>query len=289
MNRFKNYIAILLIVAGTILFMFYQNDLASNKSTQDQLRKMKRAIESADSLESGSSYEIAFIDETINDTVVPSEVPFEPIDVFHELHNNLTISETNPLYDFFLENDDFVSWITIPDTRIDYPIVKMSDNDFYLDHDFYGQPSKAGSIFMDYRNVGDGSDKHTIIYGHKMKNKTMFYDLLRFRDPEFYQATRILTLETLRGPLYYKVFAAYTTGTDFYFINTRFDEAAHAQFIQDIKARTDHEWDTEVHFSNKILTLATCSHDFKDSRYVVHAVLIENPSDFPANMIPPNK
>lgn len=278
MRRMMNYIAAILIVAGSVLLIVYQNDLASSESTNDRLREIKRTEATTDYTPDTrplEDFEPTEPTEPTSQTTWPVETTPVETDVFDQLRKELPTSETNSLYDLFLENDDFVGWITIPDTRIDYPIVKASDNDYYLKHDFYGQPSKAGSIFMDYRNIGNWSDQHTIIYGHKIKNKTMFYDLLRFRDPDFYRDNRILVFETLRGPIYYKVFAAYTTGPDFYFINTRFDEVSHANFIRQIRGRSDFDWDTDVDFTSKILTLATCSHDFEDSRYVVHAIRID--------------
>ena len=83
-------------------------------------------------------------------------------------------------------NPGACSWISIPDTNIDYPIVQGEDNEFYLDHDINGEPSRAGAIFMDYECSTDLSDLKTIIYGHNMKDGSMFHDLHKFRkDPAF--------------------------------------------------------------------------------------------------------
>jgi len=280
-NRLINFIAVVLIISGLGFFALYQTDLASSSALNMRLREKKTAAGSESTIqvvagdESGIKAVTTGEEEIIPDEDTLSVEQDVSEDVFDALRQTWPSKPANPLYGLFLENDDLVGWLNIPNTRIDYPVVRDAGNEYYLKHDFNRSPSKSGSIFMDYRNIGDGSDHHTIIYGHNMKNKTMFYDLLSFRDPEFYSENRILTLETMWGELRYKVFAAYTAGPDFYFITTQFDEASLAEFIREIQARSDYEWDTEVNYSDRILTLTTCSHDFEDSRYVVHAVLID--------------
>lgn len=94
------------------------------------------------------------------------------------------LDSTNKKIDFdylSIVNPGTCSWITIPNTEIDYPIVQGEDNKFYLDHDINGEASRAGAIFLDYECAADLSDIKTIIYGHNMKDGSMFHDLHKFR------------------------------------------------------------------------------------------------------------
>lgn len=196
-----------------------------------------------------------------------------------------TIAEGMPAYNFtdndflplFRINPDTVGWLKIGDTRIDYPIVKGVDNEFYLDHGFDKAPNVAGAVFMDTRNIGDGTDRHTLIYGHRMKDGSMFRDLEKYQDEAFYSAHREFELQTLHGTRRYRVFSTYVTDTDFLFIKTRFEDNAFSSFLKEIQEKSLFPADeTGLPDENSnILTLATCSRAFADARFVVHAILME--------------
>ncbi|EGP9899719.1 class B sortase, partial [Listeria monocytogenes] len=85
-------------------------------------------------------------------------------------------------------NKDMVGWLTIADTEIDYPILQSTDNDYYLHHNYKNEKARAGSIFKDYRNTNEFLDKNTIIYGHNMKDGSMFADLRKYLDKDFLAA-----------------------------------------------------------------------------------------------------
>ncbi len=82
-------------------------------------------------------------------------------------------------------NQDIVGWVSINDTEIHYPVLQSSDNDYYLNRNYKGERTRAGSIFMDYRNHPEEA-KHTILYGHHMRDGTMFNELERFTDEAFF-------------------------------------------------------------------------------------------------------
>ena len=266
MFKILHVLGLVLLSAGLVLGGLYLADLRRSQAVTQMLRSQVTPQVSENTTAAQPAIQpVTQPAASPEPTVMPTPSPRPTMAI-----------KANPLSELFRQNTDLVGWLKIADTRIDYPVVKGRDNEFYLDHGFDRQKNRAGAIFMDYRNLGDGSDPHTIIYGHKMKNKSMFYDLLLFRDNKFYAANRTLTLQTLYGPKQYRVFAAYTTSTDFYFIRTRFDEDSFATFIAEIQQRSDHAWDTPVGFQDRLLTLVTCSHDFQDSRYVVHAILIDD-------------
>lgn len=93
-------------------------------------------------------------------------------------------------------NPDVVGWIAAEGTEIDYPVVRGKDNDFYLRHLFMGEQNKLGSIFMDYRNHSDFSNKNTIIYGHNMKDGSMFSSLIKYKDQHYYDKFPTMQLYT---------------------------------------------------------------------------------------------
>ena len=90
-------------------------------------------------------------------------------------------------------NSDIVAWLRIPGV-LDYPVVQGTDNSYYLHHTFRKEYNIAGSIFLDARNTADFSDSKNIIYGHNMRNGSMFHVLRNFQDLDFYQANREIWL-----------------------------------------------------------------------------------------------
>ena len=84
-------------------------------------------------------------------------------------------------------NEDLVAWIQIPGIGLDYPVVQGEDNEYYLYHTFQKENNKAGSIFLDYRNHDDFTDRRVILYGHNMKDGSMFHVLRNYQDIDFFQ------------------------------------------------------------------------------------------------------
>ena len=218
------------------------------------------------------------------------EIGTSPIDGSASGAPGETSSETDAVDYVFSDNDllplvrinpDTVGWLRIEDTRIDYPVVKGVDNAFYLDHGFDKAPNVAGAVFMDTRNIGDGSDRHTLVYGHRMRDGSMFRDLEKYGEADFYQTHREFELQTLHGTFRYRVFSAYVTNTDFLFIKTRFEENEYDEFLTQIRDLNIHadmtalEAEPLLDDQSRILTLATCSRTFEDARFVVHAVLLD--------------
>ena len=102
-----------------------------------------------------------------------------------------------------------VGWIKVGGTDIDYPIVKGSDNDYYLNHNYKDEYNVFGAIFMDYRNKEDLSDQNTIIYGHNNQRAGNFKDLHKYEDKDFFKEDRFIEIYSLSGYKKYKVFAVY--------------------------------------------------------------------------------
>jgi sortase B len=157
-------------------------------------------------------------------------------------------------------NEDIIGWITIPRTKIDYPIAISDNNNRYLRSDLFGNYALAGSIFMDYRCQKDFSGFNSIIYGHNMKNDSMFGDLPLFCDIGFFDSNRYGTL-FLKDCTYTLEFFAYMVieKNDEMIYNPYAKSADRDDFIEYVRefARNYRELDTV----ERVVILSTCSGD----------------------------
>ncbi len=172
-------------------------------------------------------------------------------------------------------NEDFRFWLEVENTNIDYPVVQGKDNNYYLKKDFKNNTNGSGSIFMDYRN--DYSiDKNTILYGHNMRNKTMFSRIEKYKEKEFFKENNKINVYTNYGIDVYEVFSVYATEPGFDYLDTSFsDDNTFLKYAQTVSDKSIYKYNGEVLASDKIITLSTCSYEFKDARTVVHGKLIE--------------
>ena len=167
-------------------------------------------------------------------------------------------------------NEDVVAWIYIEGTNINYPVVQGEDNREYVSMMADGQLNPAGSIFMDYRNPSDFSDRHTVIYGHHMRNGSMFADILDYSDPEFYAAHSTGMIMTPEGNFQFEVIAGYVASLADPSWQLEFvTDDDFSAWLQDTMDRST-IGDTIVPSSeDRIITLSTCSYEFSDARFVL--------------------
>jgi|GEM_PF-1490190 len=197
----------------------------------------------------------------------------EAEEVFHyeyeAVYETFVSPQIHIISDFDLEmreiNSDFVAWINVPGTRIDYPVVRAEDNEKYLNTSFFGERNRNGAIFMDYRNVGEVVP-HIIIYGHNVADGSMFTSLHRFRNPQFLADNNIITLRVNDRYIEYEIFAARLTDVNdlAYFLDFSLP-GSFAAFLARINAPPD---------AMQILTLSTCvSRGNDNERMIVQAAL----------------
>lgn len=171
------------------------------------------------------------------------------------------------------ENSDVVAYIKVNNTNIEYPIVKTSNNNFYLNHSFDKSKNSRGWIFADYKNKFDNTDKNIVIYGHNMRDGSMFGSLKNILDEEWYNNTENMniTFLTENGNYIYKVFSIYKIESEDYYIKTNFkNDADYEKFLNIIKNRSIKNFDVKLNVDDKILTLSTCANNNK-YRVVLHA------------------
>lgn len=168
-----------------------------------------------------------------------------------------------------------IGWIYCEGTVINYPVVQGTDNAYYLKHAYDGTYTTSGSIFIDCDNKADFSDSNTIIYGHHMRNKTMFAPLGSWEEQSFYEEHPVIWLLTPEQDYKIVLFSAYTTSSksETYTIFEGPSEELNF-YLQNAAAKS--KFQTEIMFEEgeRYVTLSTCSYAFDNARSVLHGKLI---------------
>ena len=177
------------------------------------------------------------------------------------------------------KNGDTVGWINVNNTNINYPYVQGKDNNYYLTHSFDKKYNEAGWVFLDYRNNKTLSNKNNILYAHSRLDKTMFGSLSKTLKSNWYnnKDNHIIRLSTETENTMWQIFSVYKIPEETYYITTNFNsDNDYQKFLNTIKERSIHNFNTSLTTEDKILTLSTCYSDTE--RTVVHAKLIKRSS-----------
>jgi len=168
-------------------------------------------------------------------------------------------------------NPEVVGWLLVNDTEISYPVVQGPDNDKYLKTAYDGTRSNAGSIFMNANNTADLSDAHTLIYGHNMRDDSMFGKLMYFEDPAYLNEHRYFTIYNETGEHQYEIFSAFVTfSASFVYTDTFSFSWEYYDFIEDALNASILDMGVEVTENDRIVTLSTCtSRGNRAERFVV--------------------
>ncbi len=188
--------------------------------------------------------------------------------------DNLII-KNNYIASLLTINEDVVGWLKVNDTGIDYPVVKSSDNNYYLNHNLYQKYDANGWIYMDYRNNDEELNANTIIYGHNMYySGIMFGTLHKVAQKSWYEKEENLTISfnTMYDTMQWQIFSIYKINkTSDYLVNEFASDEDFQNYLQLIKGRSMKDFGIEVTTQDKILTLSTCTGE--NQRFVVHAKL----------------
>lgn len=171
-------------------------------------------------------------------------------------------------------NGDVLGWILIPGTRISYPLVQGTDNEYYLTHTWKKRSSVVGAVFLEYSNSRDFSDFNTIIYGHRMNDGSMFAGLKYYKQRSYYKSHPTVYVTDDSGARKYDIFAAYEVGTqgDTYRIGQKSGSARQA-YIDYCLAQSLYDTGVVPTVNDKIVTLSTCTGNGHATRWVVQARL----------------
>lgn len=181
------------------------------------------------------------------------------------------------------QNSDFVGWISIEGTNLDFPVMQTPGNpNYYLRHDFHKVYSVYGVPYLDEDCTLGGSSpsNNLVIYGHNMKTGTIFGCLTEYKKAEYYQSHPVIRFDTLYGDGEYEVFAAFAidVAQDTSFVYNSYldmDETAFQQYVSEVKRRSDVESGITPAYGEQLLTLSTCEYSSADGRYVVCARKIQ--------------
>ena len=172
-------------------------------------------------------------------------------------------------------NPDIVGWILIPDTRINYPIVKReNDNSYYLDHLFDGTENRAGCIFLDTRcSFGD---PHVLIHGHNMANGSMFRDLNLFKNRQFFQEHPCYYIFTPGKTYTVEIFAGSILRIDSPVWQLDFSNTAdQMDWLSDCWSAASVSRTLTLTPEDTVITLSTCSYEYTQARWIVQGCLHE--------------
>lgn len=196
-----------------------------------------------------------------------------------------TTTTTTTIYDVKYEkvfeklkeiNNDTVGWLTVNNTKIDYPVVQSTDNDYYLYRDYYKNKNRHGWIYMDYRNNIEDLSDNTIIFGHNLANQKMFGTLRYVTNPSWYKksSNQIITFNTTKATMKWQIISIYKIPvTNDYLVANFASSEDKLNFLDMITQRSIYNFNATYDENTKIITLSTCSNGSKD-RLVVHAKLI---------------
>lgn len=263
--KWKNIILILIIITSSITLLISIFNIIKWKIDSDK-----------------TNYEITNIQENINVEEIQDTENTEIIEPVIE------VPKENPYWDYInmnminvdfnglkKTNPDVVGWLKVNGTNINYPFVQSNDNDYYLTHSFNKSYNGAGWVFLDYRNNGT-NNKNTIIYAHGRSNKTMFGTLKNVLNNGWLNNTNnyVIKISTETENSLWQIFSVYRIPTTSDYLQTNFnDETEYQNFLDMIKDRSSHNFNTNVASTDNILTLSTCYNN--SDKMVVHAKLIK--------------
>ena len=263
--KWKNVILILVIITFTItlaisIFNIVKWKLDSNK-TNDEITNVQKNVEVEEVPDTENTEIIKPVEE------VPEENPYWNYISMNMI--NVNFSELKR------KNPDVIGWIKVNGTNINYPFVQGKDNKYYLTHSFNKSYNEAGWVFLDYRN-NITNNKNTIIYAHGRTNKTMFGTLRKVLNNGWLNNSNnyVIKISTEKENSLWQVFSVYHIPTTNDYIQTNFsDENEYQIFLDKVKNRSAHNFNTNVTSTDNILTLSTCYSN--SDKMVVHAKLIK--------------
>lgn len=266
-RRIKRLRAVLLLIVAVCLCQIVREWGLSvrHRSYEDKLRQ---ALQAEEEKEEENAPDTA--GRTAPQTTARKEEQPAPDPVTHVL------DRYSGLYAL---NHDMVGWLSIPGTVIDYPVVQCGDNEYYLHHNFYGEEDKYGCLFVkDVADVDTPGDNF-IIYGHNMKDGSMFGELDLYRESAFYEKNPRIRFDTLYEERTYEIMAVFLSrvygddeeGFKYYQFYRADTEEEFLAFYQQAAGASLYETGVTAAFGDTFLTLSTCAYHEEDGRLVIVA------------------
>ena len=195
---------------------------------------------------------------------------------------NIFLPQYQALY---AQNSDLAGWIQIDGTNINYPVMQSKhDPDFYLKHNFEKADSPHGCPYVQANCDLQTPSDNILVYGHNMKDGTMFSDILQYKRESFWEQHRIIRFDTLSGFGKYEVVAVFKTvayseqGFKYYHFTRAESAEDFDDYIAQCKALSLYDTGIMAEYGDKLITLSTCEYSRKNGRMVVVAKRIAAPS-----------
>ena len=187
-------------------------------------------------------------------------------------NKNVGLDEVLKLREYY-ENDDIVGKLVIEGTNINEPILKSNDNNYYLNHNAYGNYQAEGSIYEDYRtSIGD---KKVLIFGHSSPGWDVpFNELEKYYDKSFYDNHKFISIYSEQGIDTYEIFSVYVETSDFTYMNLLISDDTYNEYLKKYQNNSMYQTDVEVNDGDNILILQTCSNHPKYSNYKKKYLLV---------------
>ena len=265
-------LAALLLIGGMLAVVLpvlqWDAEVSAEAGEYEQLREQNRQAEACETVE----------EETLNQHVVPPLLLAEEGLPVQQSESAVGEQAMVDLSAYLVQNPDFVAWLRIPGTNVDYPVVQTDNPDYYLNHTFSGKSSVVGTLFSladaDYAAPG----RNIAIYGHHLRSsgEKMFTSLMRYKNPDFYEDNKTVMLDSLYRHREYTIFAVMNMKVgDWEPSRTTFSgDAAFMAFVNRAKSESLYDTGVEVGADDHILTLITCDRSYagKEGRLVILAV-----------------
>lgn len=167
-------------------------------------------------------------------------------------------------------NGDYACWLYAPGTPIDYPVVQGEDNSYYLHRLFNGEHNACGTLFIDYRNLSGFQDPNTLIYGHHMRNGSMFKAITYYAEQSYFDSHPYMLIVTPEKLYLVELLAGYTTSKTDHCYDIAISDAEDMQaFVSEARAKSNFQSDIEILPGERLVTLSTCAYAFENARYIV--------------------
>ncbi len=222
------------------------------------------------------------LEESLAEAARQTETETEPPETEEETEAETEAPYVSPI-DFaplLATNPDTIGWIRVPDTKIDYPIVQSPDNQYYLHKDFEGKDSVYGTIYLDADSKPDFSGWNNPIYGHHMKDGSMFKDVVKFKDQDFFENHRYFEIYTPERTIHLKTLGCYYSDSNGIVRKTSFkSQASFDKWVSERLAPCSFAEVPEQPFDS-MFVLVTCSYEKNDARTLLFAAEVDEDGNF---------
>lgn len=287
----KKQIKIILILLSIIfLFLvgFYVKESIRNRQINDKLKTIASEVETEpETIPETIKNEIKASPNEISETKTELETNSETIEETKENIENkvvnkdvehvnvpTTFNKEVSFQNLHNENNDYLFWLYIPNTKIDYPVMMSRDNKDYLHSSFYKEKLYSGTLFIDALSNKKENQDNLIVYGHNMKDGSMFGTLKKWRSEKYFNEHKFIEIYTETEKRVYLIFAVREVSSNMSLLHYKLDGFTNEEYIQDARNNNIHFREFEEQYkNNQIMTLSTCmSNDAK--RLIINSILL---------------